>query len=495
MPNSEHVEILHRGVEAWNKWRTGDANAIPNLEGVDLGSVDLEGFDLRKANLSKAFLIFANMKGVNLAEANLSHANLLEANLAEANLKAANLNGAFFTSTKLAGADLSRVKCGLANFVRADLTGATLTGSAFIDSWFAKANLTGANLEGADLSGTSFTHADLSGANLSGANLSGAMLQETNLTNADLTGSRVYGASAWDLKLERAKQQNLVITRDGEPSITVDNIDVAQFIFLLLHNQKIRDVIDTINSKAVLILGRFTDERKPVLDAIREDLRRHHYLPILFDSVPATRDTTETISLLARVARFIVADLTEPSSIPEEFVAIVPHLAVPVQPLIEGSSRPYAMFTDYWKYDWVLPVYRYEGLEPLLATLSEKIIAPAEAKIETAQIAKERKNAILQSIASPSNEYAIAFDPGAAEQRAMLGTTDRIELEDLIEQLSADAAELESQASGGALQATTKSKRVEIYYLIDQASHRISITAVRQGASGFQASASGANHA
>jgi hypothetical protein len=52
-----------------------------------------------------------------------------------------------------------------------------------------------------------------------------------------------------------------------EPIITVDNIEVAQFIYLMLHNEKIRDVIDTITSKAVLILGRFTGERKAVLDA------------------------------------------------------------------------------------------------------------------------------------------------------------------------------------------------------------------------------------
>ena len=58
------------------------------------------------------------------------------------------------------------------------------------------------------------------------------------------------------------------------------------------------------------------------------------------------------------MSRFIIADLTDPSSIPEELEAIVPQLAVPVQPLIEGSSRPYAMFKDYWKYDWVLPAYR-----------------------------------------------------------------------------------------------------------------------------------------
>ena len=58
---------------------------------------------------------------------------------------------------------------------------------------------------------------------------------------------------------------------------------VAQFIYLLLHNDKIRQVIDTITSKAVLILGCFTDERKAVLDALREELRKFENLPILFD--------------------------------------------------------------------------------------------------------------------------------------------------------------------------------------------------------------------
>jgi hypothetical protein len=147
----------------------------------------------------------------------------------------------------------------------------------------------------------------------------------------------------------------------------------------------------------VLILGRFTDERKAVLDALREELRKRNYLPILFDfEVPTTRDITETVSLLARMARFIIADLTDPSSIPKELEAIVPSLAVPVQPLLEGSARPYAMFKDYWKFEWVLPVYRYEGLEPLLLTLADKVIAPAEAKVKTLE---ERRRMIEAELA------------------------------------------------------------------------------------------------
>jgi hypothetical protein len=205
--------------------------------------------------------------------------------------------------------------------------------------------------------------------------------------------------SAWGLKLEGAKQQNLVITHPREPEITVDNIEVAQFVYLVLHNEKIRDVIDTITSKGVLILVRFTAEHKAVLDALRQELRNRSYLPTLFDfAVPTARDITETVSLLARMARFTIADLTDPSSIPKELEAIVPNLAVPVQPLLEGSSRPYAMFKDYWKYEWVLPVYRYEGLEPLLATRAEKVIAPAEGKV---QALAERRRMIEAELTKP----------------------------------------------------------------------------------------------
>ena len=98
------------------------------------------------------------------------------------------------------------------------------------------------------------------------------------------------------------------------------------------------------------------------------------------------------------MARFIIADLTDPSSIPKELEAIVPSLAVPVQPLLESSSRPYAMFKDYWKYDWVLPVYRYEGIEPLLAMLAEKVIDPAEGKVKALE---ERRRMIEAELIKP----------------------------------------------------------------------------------------------
>jgi hypothetical protein len=216
---------------------------------------------------------------------------------------------------------------------RADLTGAHLT-LADLN----RADLRGADLTGADLSEANLTGASLAEASLTGADLQASTLLDTDFTGANITGCRVYGISACGLKLNsRTKQQNLVITRDDEPAITVDNIEVAQFIYLMLHNQKIRDVIDTITSKAVLILGRFTHERKPVLEALREELRQRKYLPILFDfEKPSSRNTDETITLLARMARFVVADISDAKSVLQELRAIVPD---PNYPRDAGGAR------------------------------------------------------------------------------------------------------------------------------------------------------------
>ena len=216
---------------------------------------------------------------------------------------------------------------------------------------------------------------------------------ETNLEEAILTGCKIYGISTWELKLEGAKQNDLVITPIDQPCITVDNLEVAQFIYLLLHNEKIRKVIDTITSKVVLIMGRFTDARKPVLDAIRDELRRRDYLPVLFDfEKPADRDLAETVSTLVHMARFIIADITDAKSIPAELEHIVPQLlSVPVIPVILKSDYEYALFDRIIGFNQVLKPYQYENQETLLASIEENVIKPAEKKVDDLKRELEEK--------------------------------------------------------------------------------------------------------
>jgi hypothetical protein len=90
----------------------------------------------------------------------------------------------------------------------------------------------------------------------------------------------------------------------------------------------------------------------------------------------------QTISTLAHMARFIIADITEPKCVPHELATIVPTLSVPVKPLmLKGSTGEYAMFKDLrQKYHWVLAVYRYKSSDELIESLEPKMIVPAEKK-------------------------------------------------------------------------------------------------------------------
>jgi Pentapeptide repeats (8 copies) len=153
------------------------------------------------------------------------------------------------------------------------LTGANLGGGDLRD----------ADLRGACLRGANLWRANLSGARLIRANLKTANLVSCNLNDSDLSNANVYGISAWNVSVEGAKQADLVITRRSQSKITVDNLEVAQFIYLLLDNKRVRQIIDTVTSKVVLILGRFSPDRKAVLDQLKVKLRLLGYSPVLFD--------------------------------------------------------------------------------------------------------------------------------------------------------------------------------------------------------------------
>ncbi|MBK7316790.1 pentapeptide repeat-containing protein [Candidatus Villigracilis affinis] len=402
-------------IEGWNKWREQhdeedmepcevdflgavilkailrDAKLRPahlreaNLRDANLRNANLYGADLWGANLYHSNLYGANLYGATLERANLSGADLTKADLRFAYLKAANLvltrfqgvnlsnaslhqsdlSAANFRDTNLCETDLSDANLYEADFRKADLRGANLTGANLYKAKLNEANLTGVNLTGANLN-----RADLTGANLTEADLSSSSLIGTNITNTKFYKSRVYGISAWDLQGETKEQKDLVITPDGQSAITVDNIEIAQFIYLILNNKNIRDVINTLTSKTVLILGRFAlPERKIILDTLRDKLRGYDLLPIVFDfDRPTDKDFTETIKTLAGISYFVIADVTNPKSSPLELQATVPDYQIPFVPIIQEGESPFAMMVDLQKkYPWVLPTRSYDSIETLMS--------------------------------------------------------------------------------------------------------------------------------
>ncbi len=392
-PNREHVAMLRKGVEVWNAWRAQNRKVRPDLRGVDLSGsatreADLRGVDLRGADLRFAYLFKANLSQAQLDNANLSHSRMSWAKFEGASLQGANLSQAegaevTFQDARLFAANLQRAEFTGAKFFTVDLRRANLSRSSLAkatlwESNLASANFDGADLHDADLKGSSLSSASLRSANLNGANLSGTNLVEVDFTGADLTGCSVYGISAWNMKLERASQSKLLISGPLEPPLRVDDLEMAQFIHLLMSREKLRNVITTMGEKAVLILGRFT-ERKELLDRMADKLRERGFLPIIFDfERPTDRDLTETVKVLAGLSRFVIADITNPRSVPLELQATIPDYMVPFVIIVEKGQPVFGMFNDLpRKHDWALPLLEYSSVDNLIAAFDDAIVNPA----------------------------------------------------------------------------------------------------------------------
>jgi hypothetical protein len=179
-----------------------------------------------------------------------------------------------------------------------------------------------------------------------------------------------------------ADQSDLRITRIEEPSIKVSNLEIAQFVYLLLHNPKIRAVIDTIGEKGVLILGRFIEERKAILNRMRDELQQLGFVPMIFDfEAPTQKDFTETVMTLAGMSRFIIADITNPRSAPLELHALIPEYRIPFVLLIQKGEKPFAMFQDLQR-EWVLDLLEYESEDDLFRVFTKAVVNEALRKGE-----------------------------------------------------------------------------------------------------------------
>ena len=318
-----HLAELRKGLDSWNKWRREHPEIRPMLFGAPL----------------------RDWKGANF---NLCNANLIQA----------------------------------------DLRDATLIGTNFHEANLGGAKLNGANLMGANFCRTDLYETDLSKAKLTHANLQGTQLARTNFSGATLSGCTIYGLSAWNLNVRGAKwEEDLRILykvrqangRWDKGEFPVKDLEVAQFVFLLLDNTRFNNFFSTMTSKAVVIMGRFLPEaRKKIIDVLRRNLRKHGFLPIVFDFEPKGRDLTETIKTLVGLCQFAIVDITNPSSSPLELDATVKDYQVPFVPIIQKGEEPFSMFKDLQKYPWMLKRLTYESAANLSRVTKPLIIDRAK---------------------------------------------------------------------------------------------------------------------
>ena len=146
-PNETHVDILLKGVDAWNDWRYSTSE-VPDLSGLDLE---------KKIRMAK-------MDGIEL--------------------RGANFSGAVLRGAKFAYLDLRK-----STFERADLRCAEFTVSDLSDSTFRRSNWTNGAAEYTNMSGCNFARSTMASVRFKAVNLHSSNFRESDIRRASFKNS------------------------------------------------------------------------------------------------------------------------------------------------------------------------------------------------------------------------------------------------------------------------------------------------------------------
>lgn len=233
--------------------------------------------------------------------------------------------------------------------------GLHLRDALFDGSHFEEGDFSRADFRGATFRNTKFNKTILTGANFDGATFINCNLNRINLVGAsfrvqEITETVVYGLAAWDLETSpEMKQSKLVIEKtydlysdfmqQGKVPMLVDDIELAQFVYYLSNHKKMRNAINILNDRGVLLLGGFKNGGLERLYAMREWFKHKGYMAMIFDFVrPDSLDLIETVITMAGLSKFIVVDLSGPS-VPAELDAILRAIERPVL----AFGKPFAL--------------------------------------------------------------------------------------------------------------------------------------------------------
>lgn len=333
-----------RGVFVNSSWSKQIAKPDFNLASISYGGCA----DFSESEFSECDLAGAKLWGASFWRSRLRDTSLRQSVMAGGNLAGAEFHGCDCDESDLSCSHLGGVRATKTTFRKGSFRSCDMAGADFgaahvrrLNNW--RISPTGSAYESCQ---HEYHAIDCAGADFTGALLEGASLVRTNLNHALLVDVAVYGASVWSVSLEGARQRNIRVTAFDEPPMTVDSLPMAQFIHLLRSANSLRDVIDEVTSKAVLILGRFGQGGLERLRVMAGVVREQGMSPIIFDwDPPRSRDLLETVCVLGRLSSFVLVDLTDPSSVPAEFMAIAQEVrSAPIYPLIHSSQRPFSMF-------------------------------------------------------------------------------------------------------------------------------------------------------
>jgi uncharacterized protein YjbI with pentapeptide repeats len=197
MSSNATEEILRRGADAFNQWRSQIFDRV-----VDLSDCDLREFDFAQFNLDRVRFKGANLSGATFERASASVADFTGANLSGAVFQRIDVNNSDFTNAKCIGTKFKNTNLNQSNFTGADLQhaefvgrfeGVTLIKADFRYATVSAGGSMSVDFTDADLRCASFRRAGLSDSVLLRAKIDGADFFETSLARTDFT--EVEGAT------------------------------------------------------------------------------------------------------------------------------------------------------------------------------------------------------------------------------------------------------------------------------------------------------------
>jgi hypothetical protein len=324
--------------------------------------------------------------------------------LTQADLTGASLEGANLEHVTARNALFDHVKAGGANFEVSTLRGARFRHAGLRRARFHRAYLRETDLSDADLGlawlrFANFERARCLRTDFSGADLRYASMVETDLRGAVLRDVQVFGISAWRTKTDVDTRQDLMVGSGAgtEIPLRAHDLQTAQLLNLMLQGDGVRQVLDSVTSKLVLVLGSFSPDEKSVLDALRRELLGRGYLAVTFDfERPSSRDYAETVLSLVGMSRFVIADFTNAKEVRAEVgQARQQYRRVPIIPILrEGAPPPVTMINSFSPEDLQLLV-KYTDTEHLLQILDASVLSPAEERASRIAAGLKQAEALL----------------------------------------------------------------------------------------------------
>ena len=156
----------------------------------------------------------------------------------------------------------------------------------------------------------------------------------------------------------------------------------------------------------------------------------------------------------------------------------VPGLTVLIWRMVERSREQLALVADADRLRAMLTSMQAEsgsgGPVVVPAAVMEKV-----ARIESAQIARERAQAVVASVGKADRGYALVVAHDATAQKAALGRAERLTVEELIDEVLAEPQAAGRPDAGNLRHAGSADGLIEIDYRVDEAARRVHLLAVR----------------